>query len=232
MPRLMKDESEAQDYQRMLQILKDYRRFEEIKIYSNDHRYSHENTMSLSDSVDFSCLLDEDNMANENVSPDDIRRWESVWNKFVIKLGRDMRNLSRSICHQAYELLDAFSSETKQVGQWKTRYFSVTISEKPAEVDDTFDEFHDDDFSLDDENLRGMLNGALRYVTLEAVVIQRGTKRSPAEVVLGSAVVSTITQANDPTYSGMRREIVSQAIQDARLHVADSIAAFSSFKAA
>ena len=228
MPRLVGDLVTAEEIAKMLKVLNDYRRYEKLSINRNDHRYCHENTMSIDDTVCFSGLIEpEDTVAlnGAGVTPDILAHWDEIWSKFIVTLRRDMRKLSRQLRDYGYKLIECASREDKVVRVYTTQNFTVRFKEKETDLD-AITEWFDDDLAL--ALIEDMLNGKTKYVVLKAEVIE-----NLHNTVISSELIDGIfVPEGSKHYGGYQRSLLKDAVASARSYIKDVTCAFGCIKAA
>lgn len=228
MPRLIGELVTCEEITKMLQVLNDYRRYEKLNIYRNDHHYCHEHTMSLDDSVSFSGLIDPedaDALNSAGVTAEQLVQWDEIWQKFIIRLRRDMRKQSIQLRDDGYKLIEATSRETKLVRVYSTKNFTVQIKEVETDLNDVAAWF-DDDLALG--LIDDMLNGKTKYAVLKAEVIE-----NQHNTIISSALIDGVfVPEGSKHYGGYQRSLLKDAIAEARSYIRDVTSAFGSIKAA
>lgn len=170
-----------------------------IKITKIDHRYSHFNTISVDTADPYYYELTE---------------FEgNALDKLVEAVTEDVKTLSKELEREGYRIHEAgsevwaLSDRTRTI---KTNRFKVTI----AEVEDEFfslDEFGDKEAA---EFLDGFVTGAYRYFALKVTITGLETGLEVGESIVGPVIWSNKCPTNH--YSGLAREILSEAIEQAR----------------
>lgn len=184
----------------------------EITRNSSGNHYSHYNTMNLNSNVDFTWYLpDEASMEEtgiQGLTEERLSEWQGIWDEFMEDLEEDIRSVSRRLQSEGYRLLEATPFEEEVVVERATENFIVRVTELP---DYDFDLAHWDEDAAS-ETIEAFLDGEARYVGLRAEVIDRETE----DVIGVDEVWGLIVDKDDKFYHGYRRELVANAIQQAR----------------
>jgi hypothetical protein len=230
LPRLLADRITSNEASLMLNVLRDYRHYEVIKIYRNDHRYAHENTMSIENTIDFESLIedDDDAMRDAGVNKDILARWESLWQRFILALGRDMRKHSIQLRNDGYAIIESTSREESLAWSYTTPGFLVELKELPIDFFDMTADVMDFEESALKDMTQSLIKGEGRYVNLKATVSERAHN-----TVVGTDIITGVfVDGDDCSYAGMRYEVIRSAIAEARSYVAGVLKAYRSLKAA
>ncbi|WP_270819969.1 hypothetical protein [Aeromonas sp. Y311-2] len=204
LPRLIGELATTNELEQMAATLMDYRRYEVLCIERNDHRYSHEYTMFLSNSVEFSGLIDDmDDQAGAGVTPEVLARWDSLWMTFVTRLSADIVRVSKQLRDHGYAIIENSSREDNVIREFRTRDWVVQFRETPVDLCD----FRD----WTPEEIKALVDGNSRLVNLLAVVKTEDGTQLAGEAISGVGYLTT-----DKTYGGMFRPLCSQAIKEAR----------------
>ena len=230
-PRLLGELTSDNEVEKMLGVLRDYRRYEKIEITRNCHRYCHENTMTLDSTVEFRGLIDEDDeqaMSAADVTPELLARWDELWELFISKLQQDMRAVSLKLRDEGYALIEAMSRENESVWKFATENFTVELHEQVIDFSDLAVEFAWLEEDVQSSTIQAMLRGEQRCVNLKLEV-----KSSSQDWPMGSATAfCQFVEPNDRTYGGIRRQLAQEAIAEARQGISEIMSAFNSIKAA
>ncbi|EMC0199249.1 NgrC [Salmonella enterica subsp. enterica serovar Montevideo] len=204
------------DIDNMFLVLREYAelQFCELDINRNSygHHYSHWNTMRIDSNVDFTGIFpDDDTMLGTGIEGIDqamLERWQGIWERFVLELSGDVKQLSKKLESDGYALIEASPHEEKVVGERTTQNYLVRVTELP-ERDFDMDHWDDD---IRDQTIRSILEGKERVLGLRVEVLSREN-----EIVLGEESLHGLTVASDDkSYAGYRRELLRGAIQQTR----------------
>ena len=204
------------DIDNMFLVLREYAelQFCELDINRNSygHHYSHWNTMRIDSNVDFTGIFpDDDTMLGTGIEGIDqamLERWQGIWERFVLELSGDVKQLSKKPESDGYALIEASPHEEKVVWERTTQNYLVRVTELPER---DFDMNHWDD-DIRDQTISSILEGKEQVLGLRVEVLSREN-----EIVLGEESLHGLTVASDDkVYAGYRRELLRGAIQQTR----------------
>lgn len=212
---------------KMLNVLRDYRRYETIRIYRNNHRYCHEGTMTIESTVCFTDMFsDEGCRDGAEVTLEQLERWDTNWRRFVCQLGRDVHQLSKELCRECYTLIEARTTDKEVIWERSTDHFKVQLCAMPVDSEEQSIDWVDEDVKL--ALIQDLLAGKQRFVNLTLTIKERahGTE-------VGSATFSDVMAVTEnPMDYGVARKLLRKAVNESREFIQESRSAYMAIKAA
>ncbi len=167
-----------------------------IVISSNTHHYSHYNTMDVVGDVDSTDCTD--------IEMD-------CFDRFVKTFEEDVRDTSKRLANEGYEIIDAFGFQEETVRTFRTKRFELRISELPEEAEGHFDD-------LDDSSYQELAAGNFRIRCIRVDIFDLDEDGDPVDEI-GNAYLGGVwipNHENDRSYGGYRQQLISEAVAEAR----------------
>lgn len=169
-----------------------------IKVSRNTHHYCHYNTVSIDGDDDGTDCADQEH---------------ECFVEFVGAVEQDVRDICRGLEDGGYAILEAFGcpGEEEVVRTFRTKRFELRISEIAEEPEITLGEFDD---SVYDDLVGGRFR--IRHIKVE---VFRLDEYGEVGDEIGSSHLGEVwisTDSVDRSYGGYRKQMIEEAISEAR----------------
>ncbi len=137
-------------------------------------------------------------------------------------LSEYIRELSKRLAREGYRIIEATPSDKQVAYQFNTSNYRIELIAEPADF--AFSPYDDpEDIKQFCESL---IKGDTKYANVYAQVIDRNTGISLGDDYIGELTYSE----NDKTFSGYKRTLLKEAIQQARQKIVELSQQFSQIK--
>lgn len=170
-----------------------------IVISSNSSHYSHYNTMNVDGDVD-------------RTDSNDIEM--SCFDSFLKAVEEDVRDTSKRLANDGYEILDAFGFQEETVRTFRTKQFELRITELPEEAEGHFGD-------LEDSSYQELAAGKYRIRCIRIEIFNLDEDGDTVDEI-GNAYLGGVWIPNhetDRSYGGYRRQLISEAVEEARRYM-------------
>ena len=179
-----------------------------IKITQQSNQYCHQNTMSS----DWEGNIDEDKF-NE-MSDERQFAFEEFGNALMEDIFEYAKDCARELESKGYSLIESFNSEDDhEVWSFKTENFMIKLLELSDTVTEDVIDWDEDLFISTCES---MIQGKTVIRSIRAVVYDLRDDPDCDEAIGEDSLWGIICDLNDLKYGSYRRDVVSQAIEQAR----------------
>lgn len=170
-----------------------------IVISSNSNHYSHYNTMDVDGDVD-------------STDSNDIEM--TCFDQFVKTFEEDVRDTSKRLANEGYEIIDAFGYGEETIRTFRTKQFELRILEVAEDPADCFGE-------MDEEFYRDLITGKFRIRSIK-IEIFNIDENGYTDEEIGNAFLGEVWLSNhetDRSFGGYRRQLIADAIAEARRYL-------------
>ena len=179
-----------------------------INITQQSNHYCHQNTMSF----DWEGNIDEDKF--DKISDERFSVFEEFGNALMEDIFEYAKDCARELESKGYSLIESFNSEDDhEVWSFKTENFMIKLLELSDTVTEDVIDWDEDLFISTCES---MIQGKTVIRSIRSVVYDLRDDPDCDEAIGEDSLWGIICDSNDLKYGSYRRDVVSQAIEQAR----------------
>lgn len=179
------------------------------------YRYSHFNTMEVQapSATDFRFFNDDRAKKDWYFPSEKVGAYQALWDEFVSDLAEYIRDLSKRLAHEGYQIIEATPYQTEVAYKFETQHYRIEFVTAPHEFYANHFETYMYDCDFEDvENLcRAVLNGT-RIANVYAQVLDKASGIALGEDYFGYLAYDK----TDGTFGGYRQILIREAIKAAR----------------